>query len=157
MEVLRFRGINYKGKREYIFDPNGTYIRINGRFVKENVHNNEEKSLKKKINKLLSENTKIKAKVKGIKNLHKKLYYIEVWIATEKNDLTKLKYHDKRAFRGYHLDHIFPISEGYKRNIPVAVISDINNLRFVHFRVNLKKRNMVTEEAEGIIEKLLSK
>lgn len=41
----------------------------------------------------------------------------------------------------YHLDHIYPISKGFKNGIPPEVIGDICNLKFIHWLENLKKSN----------------
>jgi hypothetical protein len=41
----------------------------------------------------------------------------------------------------YHLDHIYPISKGFKNGIPPEVIGDISNLKFIHWLDNLKKSN----------------
>lgn len=41
----------------------------------------------------------------------------------------------------YHLDHIYPISKGFKNGIPPEVIGDISNLKFIHWLENLKKSN----------------
>lgn len=41
----------------------------------------------------------------------------------------------------YHLDHIYPISKGFKNRIPPEVIGDISNLKFIHWLENLKKSN----------------
>jgi len=158
MEEIRFRAINYKGKRLYVFDPNGKYSHKNGKFVittKKKVLKDE--TIKATIRKLLKSNPKITSKVKGIKNIEKKLYYIKVWIITESNDLTVMKNHNKRGFRRYHLDHIFPISQGFKENIPPKAIGDIRNLQFLHFRKNLKKRDSVSERAKNIINEIISK
>jgi hypothetical protein len=39
----------------------------------------------------------------------------------------------------YQIDHIIDIKYGFDNNIPVEVISDINNLRFIPWEDNLKK------------------
>lgn len=72
-------------------------------------------------------------------------YYSEVWRLTEANDLTLLENHNKRAYRGYHLDHIVPISVGFNLAIPAIEIADISNLRFLWWHDNIKKRTNVVE------------
>lgn len=162
-EVFRFRAINYKGKREYVFDEKGKYVRKNGKFViDDNTSSNITKKLSKdaeitnEINAWLKKCPKVKYKVKGIKNLEKKLYYIKCWVLTEENDLTVLPNHDKRGFKSFHLDHIIPISFCYKNNVAPEMVADIRNLRFVHFRTNLKKRDKITERAEKLIKEFLN-
>jgi predicted transcriptional regulator len=39
----------------------------------------------------------------------------------------------------YHLDHIFPVVEGYKNNIPPEVIADPSNLQMLTSEENLSK------------------
>lgn len=155
MNKVRFRAINHKGKREYVYDPKGKYVLLGEEIVDESKQKKTDASLKRNISKLLKENPKIKSKVKGIKNLDKKLYYIQVWILTEAQDLKSLPNSNKRGFRGHHLDHIFPISESYKRGIPPECVADMTNLRFIHFRKNLNKGSTITVEGEKIMGKLI--
>ena len=107
------------------------------------------------INLWIKKNPKVKYQVKNIKNLDKKLYYVKTWVFTESNDLTVLPNHNRRGFRAFHLDHIYPISLGYKEGIPPEIIANIKNIRFVHFRTNLKKRDKLTERAIKIMSELL--
>lgn len=155
VEDIRFRAINYKGKREYLYDPKGKYVRHNGKFILKEKVKSADTKIRNEINKYFKKMPKLKAKVKGIKDLNKKLYYVKAWYLTESNDLTVLRNHDKRGFRKYHLDHIFPLSVAYKEGIPPEAVSNIKNLRFIHFRQNLKKRDLVTETARDIIKSLI--
>ena len=51
---------------------------------------------------------------------------------------------------GYHLDHIVPISYGFKNDISPEKISDISNLRFIPWLENIKKGNkLITEIKNG--------
>jgi len=68
------------------------------------------------------------------KKYRRKVYY---W--TSKNDLTKLENYDKRALLGYHLDHKFSITEGFKNNVPPKIIGSIYNLEFIPYNVNTAK------------------
>jgi len=154
VEEIRFRAINYKGKREYIFDSKGKYVRHNGKFILKEKVKSADSKLRNEITKYFKKMPKLKTKVKGIRDLNKKLYYVKAWYLTESNDLTVLRNHNKRGFRKYHLDHIYPLSVAYKEGIPPEVVSNIKNLRFVHYKVNLKKRDLVTETAKKIINKL---
>ena len=68
------------------------------------------------------------------KKYRRKVYY---W--TSKNDLTQLKYHEKRSRVGYHLDHKYSIIEGFKNKVPPKVIGSIDNLEFIPYNVNVSK------------------
>jgi len=157
MGKTHYTKIKYKGNYEYIWDSEGKYIRKNGKFIIDRSNKSIDDKLKAEFNKLVKGLPYIKQRVKNIKNLEKKIYYAKVWILTEQNDLTKLRNQSKRGFRKYHLDHQYPISEGFKNDIPAEVISDIENLRFIHFRKNLKKRDSVTPEAIKLINSIKRK
>ena len=156
-DIIRFRGINYKGKREYVYDPKGKFMLQGDKIVKfegkppSKKIINKDANLTKEINAWLKKCPKVKSKVKGIKNLEKKLYYIKVWVLTEANDLTVLNNHDRRGWKSFHLDHIFPISAGFKEGISPELIASMINIRFVHYRTNLRKRDTITERAEKIL------
>lgn len=68
------------------------------------------------------------------KKYRRKVYY---W--TSKNDLTILENYDKRSLLGYHLDHKYSITEGFKNNVPPKVIGSIHNLEFIPYSENVKK------------------
>ena len=158
MAETRYRAINHKGKREYVFDLKGKYVRTNGKFViagKKVVVDPEEAKLKKEFNDLVKGKPYIKSRVKYIKNLKKKIYYAKVWMITEAHDLTVLPHHKKRGFKKYHLDHIYPISIGYENDVPPEIIAHIDNMRFIHHRKNMKKSNILTEEGIKIMARLL--
>lgn len=158
MDDTRYRAINYKGKREYVWDPKGSWVRKNNEFVKcDKTNDNNDLILIKELKELLKLNPYLKNRVKGIKNVSKQIYYAKVWLLTEANDLTILDNHKKRGFRSYHLDHIYPISEGFKNNIPVEAISNIKNLQFIHHRKNIKKGNDINDNAVKIIEEIMKK
>lgn len=160
MENIKYRAINYKGKREYLFDPKGTYVRQNGEFVKEGSIidvNSEELEQKRELQLLLKQHPHIKNRVKSITNIPKKIYYIKVWLLTESNDLTQLKNHERRGFKSFHLDHIYPVIGGFNNQIPPEVIANIKNLRFIHHRKNIKKGSEITDEARAIIESIIKK
>lgn len=76
----------------------------------------------------------------------KKRYYSEVWRVTNQQPLHTLSnYTELRGRAGvadaYQLDHIIAISEGFKYKIDPAVIGNIQNLQFIPWLDNLKKRN----------------
>jgi hypothetical protein len=160
MDNTKYRAINYKGKREYVWDPKGTWVRRNNEFVKEAsviIVNPEELEQKKELQILLKKNPYIKNRVKSIKNIPKKIYYIKVWLLTEANDLTILRNHEKRGFRKYHLDHIYPIHSGFKNQIPPEAIAHIDNLRFIYHTKNIKKGGEITEESINLINNIIKK
>ena len=151
----RYTKITYKGKIQYIWDKKGKYIREDNKFV---ILEDGDVDVKKELAKILKSNPYIKNRIKGIKDLNKKLYYAKVWWITESNDLTVLKNHKRRKFRGgFHLDHIFCIICGYKNNIPPEAIGHIDNLRFIPYKLNMRKRDLITEETQKIINKIIVK
>lgn len=68
------------------------------------------------------------------KKYRRKVYY---W--TSKNDLTQLENYEKRALLGYHLDHKYSVTEGFKNNVPPKVVGSIYNLEFIPYNVNTSK------------------
>jgi len=68
------------------------------------------------------------------KKYRRKVYY---W--TSKNDLTLMENWDNRSKTGYHLDHKYSISEGFKNRVPPSIIGSIYNLEFLLSLDNAKK------------------
>jgi hypothetical protein len=68
------------------------------------------------------------------KKYRRKVYY---W--TSKNDLTQLENYNKRGRAGFHLDHKYSITEGFKNKVPPKVIGSIDNLEFICYTENLSK------------------
>ena len=68
------------------------------------------------------------------KKYRRKVYY---W--TNKNDLTQLDNYEKRGRFGFHLDHKYSITEGFKNKVPPKVIGGIDNLEFICYTDNLSK------------------
>jgi hypothetical protein len=58
---------------------------------------------------------------------------------TKQQQIHLLEYSDKRGKKSYHLDHIYPVSKGFKNKIPPEIIGDLSNLRFIPWLDNLKK------------------
>jgi hypothetical protein len=50
-----------------------------------------------------------------------------------------------RSFRGNHLDHIIPISYGWKNKISPEKMGNIKNLQFIPWEENYKKGCKVDE------------
>ena len=99
------------------------------------------------IRKITKRYPKIKKKIKNIKDLDKRLYYARVWEVTECQPLSILENSNKRGWKNYHLDHIYPISMGYKEKITPKKIGNIKNLRFIHYEENIKKGSKITNES----------
>jgi len=106
------------------------------------------------IRKITKKSPKIKQKIKNIKDLEKKLYYAMVWEVTEGQKLYLLENSDKRGWKNYHLDHIYPISMGYKEKIPPEKVGNIKNLRFIHYTENLDKGSKITNESRNALRRI---
>ena len=108
---------------------------------------NISEKIKKEIRDICKKYPKIKQKIKNLKDLDKKLYYAMVWEVTESQPLYILENSDKRGWKSYHLDHIYPISMGFKEKISPEKIGNIKNLRFIHFEENIKKGSTITSDS----------
>jgi hypothetical protein len=80
---------------------------------------------------------------KGIR-FTKKQYKELVWKLTELQDLKSLPNYEKRGWKNYHLDHVFPICKCFKLGIPAEICSDLRNLRFIPYKDNLEKGVKIT-------------
>lgn len=70
------------------------------------------------------------------------LYSMQVRNLTKIQDIQSLENYNLRGpvhKNGYHLDHIYSISDGFKNKVPVEVIAHINNLRFIPALDNITK------------------
>jgi predicted transcriptional regulator len=110
--------------------------------------------IKKEIRKICKKHPKIKQKIKNIKDLDKKLYYAMVWGVTESQPLHILENFDKRGWKNHHLDHIYPISMGFKEKIPPEKVGNIKNLRFIPYTENLDKGFKVTTESMNALRRI---
>jgi hypothetical protein len=84
-------------------------------------------------------------------------YYKLVWKLTKHVDKTLIKNYDKLIKDNtagnegaYHLDHIYPINEAFKKNISAENIADIRNLQFIPWLENQVKSNNITIIPEHI-------
>ncbi len=73
-------------------------------------------------------------------------YYREVMRITKQQQLHLLENYDKRSRLdlnedAYHLDHIIPISYGFKNKIDPSIIGDLTNLQMIPAIENIKKGN----------------
>ena len=53
--------------------------------------------------------------------------------------MTQLENYDKRGRVGFHLDHKYSITEGFKNKVPPKIIGSIDNLEFICYTDNLSK------------------
>jgi len=74
-----------------------------------------------------------------------KKYKKRVKELTEQQDLSSIKNIEIRSFEN-QLDHIVPIYQGYKHNVPPEIIADVKNLRIIPKKENSLKAFRLTEE-----------
>lgn len=77
----------------------------------------------------------------------KKKYYNKVHKITKRQAIHTLEFYEKRGKSkkgtdNYQLDHIIPISEGFRNNIDPNVIGDISNLRFIPWKENILRNKL---------------
>lgn len=121
---------------------------------KSSLHRRKTDKIRYLIRKITKKYPKIKQKIKNIKDLDKKLYYAMVWEVTEQQPLYILENSDKRGWKNHHLDHIYPISMGYKEKIPPEKVGNIKNLRFIHYTENLDKGSKITNESRNALRRI---
>lgn len=85
------------------------------------------------------------------RNKDKSSYYSIVWKHTENNSFY-IENIAKRGFMKYDIDHIVPISYGYKNNIPPELIGSLENLRVISNRDNIAKGDKITDDSKVILE-----
>ena len=122
--------------------------------AKSSLHKRKTDKIRYLIRKITKKYPKIKQKIKNIKDLDKKLYYAMVWEVTEQQPLHILENSDKRGWKNHHLDHIYPISMGYKEKIPPEKVGNIKNLRFIHYTENLDKGSKITNESRNALRRI---
>ena len=122
--------------------------------TKSSLHKRKTDKIRYLIRKITKKYPKIKQKIKNIKDLDKKLYYAMVWEVTELQPLHILENSDKRGWKNHHLDHIYPISMGYKEIIPPEKVGNIKNLRFIHYTENLDKGSKITNESRNALRRI---
>ena len=92
-----------------------------------------------------------KIKVSYKKDLEKFLYYFKVWLNTEENTINIINIENRG--KDYHIDHIIPISYGYKYNINPSFIGSLDNLQLISKKENFSKNLKVTEQTKEILLK----
>lgn len=79
------------------------------------------------------------------------LYYLKVQQFTNYNKLNTLEnWSFRNKYHKYELDHIYPISLGFKHGIPAELIGDIKNLRIIPMHDNRSKSNKLITIPEHI-------
>jgi hypothetical protein len=71
---------------------------------------------------------------------------------SRKRNLSQLKHYNKSS---YELDHIYPIVKGFYNDVPLEVISSIQNLQFLKQVENRKKNDSIPKSIPKIVEKEL--
>lgn len=66
-------------------------------------------------------------------------YKKNVWIETNKNNLSLLENYELRGRNRYHLDHMYSICQGFKDQTPCEVIGHICNLKMIPYTENISK------------------
>lgn len=69
----------------------------------------------------------------------RKQYKNRVWKLTNEQPLQLLANIEKRALKGWHIDHVLSVFEGFKRNLPPESIAHISNLRMIPAQENYNK------------------
>ncbi len=84
---------------------------------------------------------------------HKKRYklYKRLVRALTEESLDKLTYKPVRKFRERDIDHIIPVSLGFKLNIPPYLMASLDNLQAISNEDNLVKSNNITERGQMLL------
>ena len=80
----------------------------------------------------------------------KKEYFKECRRLSLKN-IKKIPGIELRKFNEFDVDHIVPISYGYKKKIPVELIGSVENMRIIPHKDNLSKSDKLTELAARLL------
>jgi hypothetical protein len=80
------------------------------------------------------------------------VYSALVWRLTSLQPIHLLEHYEKRAYRGYHLDHILSVWQGFTHGIPAHRIASLTNLRFIPAKANMRKGRHLTSEARKRLE-----
>ena len=83
------------------------------------------------------------------KDLERFIYYYNAWKITESNKHNIIDI-DKRSW-DFHLDHIIPISIGFKYNINPNIIGNICNLRILPSMENRSKSAQITDDTIRVL------
>ncbi|HQV74165.1 MAG TPA: hypothetical protein PLE78_01635 [Flavobacteriales bacterium] len=67
------------------------------------------------------------------------VFKIKVWELTEAQPLDQLENFELRSWKGWHIDHVLSIAEGYKLGLPAETLACISNLRMLPAENNISK------------------
>jgi hypothetical protein len=90
--------------------------------------------------------------VKDAKRKSKSKYYALCWDVTNVNAKDAVNI-EKRKYREYDVDHIVPISYGFRHDIPYWVIGSKENLRIISNKDNFQKGSSLVKESTDLLEK----
>jgi len=79
-------------------------------------------------------------------------YKKEVKKITELNS-SAITFDKKRGWRDNHIDHIVPIIYGFKNNIPIELMSSVENLQMISCAENMEKGTKITDQAKVLLKK----
>lgn len=84
-------------------------------------------------------------------------YYQKVWRLTNRQNISILENFKLRGMANqgkYHLDHKFSINEGFKQNIPIHIIGNIENLQMITGRNNLSKGKKCSITIDNLLKNI---
>jgi hypothetical protein len=92
-------------------------------------------------------------------NLDKDLYYKLVRELSERNyniykTIINPSGKNRKLRYGNHLDHIYPISEGYKNGVDPKIIAHPCNLQIIGWKQNIRKNSKISKTLEELIEEI---
>jgi len=82
-----------------------------------------------------------------------KLYRKRIDSYSRTQPLYLLKNNEKRANRGYWLEHMFSRNAGFKENIPIYIIGDIVNLDMLPYKKNIGKHDKCSITKEELFKR----
>lgn len=85
------------------------------------------------------QNEAVRVTAAQIRRIEKRNYWKKVWELTESIAHLIPGIEKGRAFKGYHIDHIIPVSHGYKHGVNPEKIAHISNLRMLPYKENMAK------------------
>lgn len=62
----------------------------------------------------------------------------------------------KRSKKGYHIDHLFSIKQGFLQNIPIEIITHPCNLQMMYYKDNIKKQDDCWISKNDLLNNIIS-
>lgn len=123
---------------------------------KTGAHSSTIKSMLKKLNLTYDEYISLQSEYDRYRNVVNQI--------TRQQPIEILENHEYRGVSGidgnYHLDHIYPIRQGFLNKINPEIIGHISNLRFIPWKDNIIKDDKLTDESWDIflymVEEMMS-